>query len=160
MQRPPAPIEERKGDGDVCASSLPHLVAYNRHFPLVPVQRQSNELPATVGECRRGPSLRRHKGGRWTVPLTSRHHVLQGGFNVSLPRVQQDCGGYGGHGSAPGGAFSPRVGSPWWSSGGTTQPPVGDRPEERRAPTQRLEGTNPRTGRRYLLTLSATASSS
>ena len=57
-----------------------------------------------------------------------------------------------------------RAGSPWWSSGGTTRdkraPPVVDRPEERRAPTQRLEGTNPRTGRRYLLTLSATTSSS
>ena len=39
-------------------------------------------------------------------------------------------------------------------------PPAGDRPEERRAPTQRLEGTNPRTGRRYLLTLSVTTSSS
>ena len=56
--------------------------AYNRHFPLVPVQRQSNELPATtVGECRRRRSLRRHKGGRWTVRLISRHHVLQGGFS-------------------------------------------------------------------------------
>ena len=50
-------------------------------FPLLPVQRQSDELPATtVGECRRRHSLRRHKGGRWTVRLTSRHHVLQGGF--------------------------------------------------------------------------------
>ena len=39
-------------------------------------------------------------------------------------------------------------------------PPAGDRPEERRAPTQRLEGTNPRTGRRYLLTLSVTTCSS
>ena len=39
-------------------------------------------------------------------------------------------------------------------------PPAGDRPEERRAPTQRLVGTNPRTGRPYLLTLSATTSSS
>ena len=39
-------------------------------------------------------------------------------------------------------------------------PPAGDRPEERRAPTQRLVGTNPRTGRSYLLTLSATTSSS
>ena len=55
--------------------------AYIRHFPLVPVQRQSNELLATtVGECRRRRSLRRHKGGRWTIRLTSRHHVLQGGF--------------------------------------------------------------------------------
>ena len=58
IQRPLAPIEERRGDGDVCASSLPPLAAYIRHFPLVPVQRQSNELPATtVGECRRRHSL-------------------------------------------------------------------------------------------------------
>ena len=108
MQRPLAPIEERRGDGDVCASSLPPLAAYIRYFPLVPVQRQSSELRATtVGECRRRYSLRRHKGGRWTVCLTSRHHVLQGGFNVSLPCVQHDCGGSGGHGSAPGGALTP-----------------------------------------------------
>ena len=49
---------------------------------LVPVQRQSIELPATtVGECRRRRSLRRHKGGLWTVRLSSFHRVLlQGGF--------------------------------------------------------------------------------
>ena len=41
---------------------------YIRHFPLVPVQRWSIELPATsVGERRRRCSLRRHKGGPWTV---------------------------------------------------------------------------------------------
>ena len=51
--------------------------------------------------------LRRHKGGRWTVRLISRHQVLQGGFNVSLPSVQQGCGGSGGHGSATGGALTP-----------------------------------------------------
>ena len=39
-------------------------------------------------------------------------------------------------------------------------PSAGDRPEERRAPTQRLEGTNPRTGRRFFFSLSVTASSS
>ena len=108
MQRPLAPSEERTGDGDVCASSLPPLAACIRYFPLVPVQPQSSELPATtVAECRRRHSLRRHKGGRWTVRLTSRHHVLQGGCNASLPSVQQDCGGSGGHGSAPGGALTP-----------------------------------------------------
>ena len=55
---------------------------YIRHFPLVPVQRWSIELPATtVGEWRRRRSLRRHKGGLWTVPFTFCHHVsLQGGF--------------------------------------------------------------------------------
>ena len=47
---------------------------YIRHFPLVPVQRWSTELPATtVGERRRRRSLRRHKGGLWTVFLTSCH---------------------------------------------------------------------------------------
>ena len=55
---------------------------YTRCCPMVPVQRQSTQLPATtVGESSRGGSLRRHKGGLWTVHLTSRHHVLlQGGF--------------------------------------------------------------------------------
>ena len=63
--------------GAVCASTL-----YIRCCHLVPVQRQSTELPATtVGECRRRHSLRRHKGGLWTVRLISVHHVLlQGGF--------------------------------------------------------------------------------
>ena len=37
VQRPLAPIEERRGVGDVCASSLPLLAACIRHFPLVPV---------------------------------------------------------------------------------------------------------------------------
>ena len=40
------------------------------------------------------------------------------------------------------------------------QPPAGDRPKERRAPSPGLEGTNPRTGRRYFLTLSASKSPS
>ena len=44
------------------------LASYTRHGPLVPVQRQSTELPATtVGEWRRRHSLRRHKGGLGTV---------------------------------------------------------------------------------------------
>ena len=49
--------------GAVCAST-----PYNRCCHLVPVQRQSIELPATtVGERWRRRSLRRHKGGRWAV---------------------------------------------------------------------------------------------
>ena len=136
---------------------------------------------------------------------------------MSLPSVQLGCGGFGGHGSAPGGALdttlrlsvvvewrhhSNQAGTPRRAtnpqSGGhrpkkrlrrhgtmadgprrhwcayqrrcgnagslvsthRRAPPAGDRPEERRAPTQRLVGTNPRTGRPYLLTLSATTSSS
>ena len=49
---------------------------------LVPVQRQSIELPATTdGEWRRRHSLQSHKGGLWTVRLTSFHRLLlQGGF--------------------------------------------------------------------------------
>ena len=44
---------------------------YIRHFPLVPVQSQSTELPATtVGGSSRGGSLRRHKAGPLTVLLT------------------------------------------------------------------------------------------
>ena len=55
---------------------------YNRYCPMFLVQRQSSELPATtVGESSRGGSLRRHKGGLWTVHLISHHQVLlQGGF--------------------------------------------------------------------------------
>ena len=57
--------------GAVCACCTP----YTRCCPfLVPVQRWSIELPATtVGERRRRRSLRRHKGGLWTVFLTSCH---------------------------------------------------------------------------------------
>ena len=41
---------------------------YTRCCPLVPVESQSMELPATtVGEWRRRRSLRRHKGELWTV---------------------------------------------------------------------------------------------
>ena len=56
-----------------------------------PVQRQSIELPATTdGEWWRGQSLRRQKGGQWTIPLFFVHHVvLQGGFFVSLRKVQR-----------------------------------------------------------------------
>ena len=55
---------------------------YIRCCPMILVQRQSIELPATtVGESSRGGSLRRHKGGLWAVHLNSCHHVLlQGGF--------------------------------------------------------------------------------
>ena len=62
--------------GVVCARRR-----YARCFPfLFPVQRQSSELPATtVGECRRRHSLRRHKGGLWTVlfklPATTCYRV-------------------------------------------------------------------------------------
>ena len=52
---------------------------------------QSTELPATTdGEWRRRHSLQSHKGGPWTVPLTSCHHVsLQGGFlSVVLRSLQ------------------------------------------------------------------------
>ena len=40
----------------------------------------------------------------FNVPATMCFRVA---FNVSLPSVQQDCGGSGGHGSAPGGALTP-----------------------------------------------------
>ena len=65
--------------GAVCA-----FAAVQQHFPLVPAQRQSNELQATtVGEWWRRHSLRRHKGGLWTVRLSSFHRVLlQGGFFI------------------------------------------------------------------------------
>ena len=64
---------------------------------------------------------------------------------MSLPSVQQGCGGSGGHGSAPGGRFKAtlRAGSPWWSSGGTT--PNGRAPPAGR-PNPKLAGTVPRNG--------------
>ena len=85
---------------------------YIRCCSMILVQRQSSELPATtVGESSRGGSLRRHKGGLWTVHLISHHQVLlQGGFlsvrrlapgwaKSQVPQTQQDRGGFGGHGS-------------------------------------------------------------
>ena len=62
--------------------------------PLAPVQPQSIELPATtVGEWRRRHSLRRHKGGLWTVPSTSFHRVLlQCGFNTVARTLWLDEG--------------------------------------------------------------------
>ena len=43
-------------------------------------------------------------------------------FNVSLRNVQQDCGGFGGHGSAPGGASSSPVGRGTAGSTGSRDP--------------------------------------
>ena len=80
---------------------------------MILVQRQSIELPATtVGEWWRRHSLRRHKGGLWTVffsPATTCYCRVA--YNVSLRNVQQDCGGFGGHGSTPSGAFKLARGS-------------------------------------------------
>ena len=78
MQEPlvPSGIEEVRSSwlhgahGGVCRL----LYAVHQTLSLlVPVQRWSIELPATtVGEWRRRRFLRRHKGGLWTVPLTTR----------------------------------------------------------------------------------------
>ena len=60
--------------------------------PLVPVQRWSIELPATtVGERQRRRSLRRHKGGLWTVFLTSCHKCC---CSVAF-KCQASCAGGG-----------------------------------------------------------------
>ena len=69
------------------------FTTYIRCCPMFLVQRQSSELPATtVGESSRGGSLRRHKGGLWTVHLFSHHQVLlQGGFF----KCQASCAGVG-----------------------------------------------------------------
>ena len=80
VRKRPWPLRRSRGDGNggrfvrsPCLLSRRGL-PYIRHFPLVPVQRWSIELPATtVGERRRRRSLRRHKGGLWTVFLTSCH---------------------------------------------------------------------------------------
>ena len=70
--------------GAVCACCTP----YTRRFPLVPVQRWSIELPATtVGERRRRRSLRRHKGGPWTVPLTFKPPRFVAGWFLSVRRL-------------------------------------------------------------------------
>ena len=83
-----------------------------RRCPLVPVQRWSIELPATtVGEWRRRRSLRRHKGGPWTVFFVV--FFLVSGDLCKAGKVPTqshgDCCGCGGHGSAPIGASRPRV---------------------------------------------------
>ena len=55
------PLRRPRGDGNggrFVRSPCPPVTPYTRHCPLVPVQRQSTELPATtVGECRRRHSL-------------------------------------------------------------------------------------------------------
>ena len=67
--------------------------------------------PQPLGSRREAASLRRHKGGLWTVHLISHHQVLlQGGFlsvrrlapgwaKSLVPQTQPDRGGFGGHGS-------------------------------------------------------------
>ena len=61
---------------------------YIRHFPLVPVQSQSTELPATtVGESSRGGSLRRHKAGPLTVLLHCRVSFKPGGASPSKKQL-------------------------------------------------------------------------
>ena len=136
------------------------LVAFSgclqQTLSLVPVQRQSNQLPATTaGECRRRHSLRRHKGGRWTVRLTSRHHVSQGGFSsvwcVLCGSGQSSSAGARGlrwlrwPRFRAGGRFNTtlRAGSLWWSSGGNTRD---KRATPAGRPTHRLAGTVPRNG--------------
>ena len=62
---------------------------YTRRCPLVPVQSQSTELPATtVGESSRGGSLRRHKAGPLTVLLLCRVSFKPGGAS---PRKKSSC---------------------------------------------------------------------
>ena len=99
----PAPTKERRGDGDGCASSLCSPFRYIRHCPLVPVQPQSAELPATTEGVAETPLLARTQGRTADCTLTSLHHApLQGGFfSVSLREVQQDCGDHRGHRSKP-----------------------------------------------------------
>ena len=92
VRKRPWPLRRSRGDGNggrfVRSPCLPSwrglrlLYVTPDAVPLFPVQQQSIELPATtVGACRRRHSLRRHKGGLWTVRLISVHHVLlQGGF--------------------------------------------------------------------------------
>ena len=68
--RAPDPSGDRGGTPrwGLMAGSVACCAQCIRCSPLVPVQRQSTELPATtVGESSRGGSLRRHKGGLWTV---------------------------------------------------------------------------------------------
>ena len=86
------------------------LYAVHQMLSLVPC---TGTVSGAAGHNRWGVVERRlpakTQGRTADCTLTSFHHVLlQGGsFNVSLRNVQQDCGGFGGHGSAPGGALSP-----------------------------------------------------
>ena len=82
--------------------------------------------PQPVGSGARRHSLQRHKGRLWTILLIFVHHVvLQGGFNVSLRKVQQDCGDFGSHRSKPrSGVIQPgswcKAGTHWLSVGNGT----------------------------------------
>ena len=74
---------------------------------------------------------------------------MSGAFCVEAGKVpaqaHEDCGGSGGHGSAPGGRFNTtlRAGSLWWSSGGDTRD---KRATPTGRPTHRMAGTVPRNG--------------
>ena len=86
------------------------LYAVHQMLSLVPC---TGTVSGAAGHNRWGVVERRlpakTQGRTADCTLTSFHHVLlQGGsFNVTLRNVQQDSGGFGGHGSAPGGDLSP-----------------------------------------------------
>ena len=72
---------------ELMAGSAACCAPYTRRCPLVPVQSQSTELPATtVGESSKGGSLRRHKAGPLTVLLLCRVSFKPGGAS---PRKKQ-----------------------------------------------------------------------
>ena len=66
------------GDGGVCRLLFDVHQALSLSPCAVTVQRAPSHNRWGVSETTL--PLRRHKGGRWTVRLISRHHVLQGGF--------------------------------------------------------------------------------
>ena len=135
---PRRPRRDGNGGRFVRSPCLPswrglRLCAVHQMLSLGPCAAWSIELPApTVGECRRRCSLRRHKGGPWTVLLTSCHHVLlQGGFECVVAKCATGLRWLWWPRVRAGWRFEAtlRAGSPWWSSGGTTRngrvPPAG-----------------------------------
>ena len=93
MKRLLAPIEERRRDGDGCASLLcTPLRRLSDTVPLVLVQLQAMELPATtVGET---PLPVKTQGRHHELPFSFDHRVLLQNvvFQVSLRKVQQGPG--------------------------------------------------------------------
>ena len=152
----PWPLRRSRGDvngGRCVRSPCPPVTTYVRHFPFAP-------CAATV---QRAPSHNRWGVSETTLPAKTQGRTLDCPFNFPPPRVAgwllmcrcQVCNRT---------AVSPvatvrargrfntttlRAGSPWWSSGGSTRDKRERPSQETAGPSLGLEGTNPRTGRRY-----------
>ena len=120
---------------------------YNRRCPLFPLYSDgplsSRPQPrGSDGDVTPRKDTREDLGPSF---LTSVHHVvLQGGFNVSLPKMQQDQGDFGSRRSKPhGGVIQP--GS--WLRAGTHWPSVGNGTGARTSGVPEIAGTRDTGGR-------------